>query len=409
MTADAGHTSGPLDRFFLHVGSTTGFVLDFDGPPPDHERLTARVLHRAAALPALHLLAPGPGGRRWRPGAGPLHGDAHVPRPVVARAPGDLEADTDELLRRPLPAPPHPPWDLRLLDDPARHRFRVCYRVTHALQDGVGAAHAALALLADRTTPGPHAHHAARPTAKGALLATWAVARALRPGRAWDAWQAPPTRQTRWTYQDVPEPWVREAAAAHGVTVNDLCLAALAQALGRWHALHTAPHRPVPDLRVLVPMSLRQKHERHAPGNRLVAQFVRLPCSTPRFEDVLRDIHRQTLATRVTGQRDALRLAMRLSPSRPGKYVCQALIAGKRAPVIASTVVFPSDFTCAGARLRAASMFNDLYGGRLCYVSFTRAADVIRCGTYYDGALPHGHAISRLWRDALLRRVRPER
>lgn len=148
-------------------------------------------------------------------------------------------------------------------------------------------------------------------------------------------------------------------------------------------------------------MTLRQEHETHAPGNRLAAGHLTLPCSAAQFEQAVRDVHHQMSTARATRQRDVMRLAMRLIPARLGAHACNRFTAGEAAPVIASTVVFPRTFTCMGGRLRAASIFTDLSNDQVCYASFTRAAGVVRCGVIYDSALAQGHSVPGLWAAAM--------
>ncbi|WP_235192819.1 hypothetical protein [Streptomyces viridochromogenes] len=152
-----------------------------------------------------------------------------------------------------------------------------------------------------------------------------------------------------------------------------------------------------PDAHVLVPMSLRQDHERHAPGNRLAGLRLLLPSSAPHLSQAIHCVHRQTRRARITHQRDVSRMALWLLPSRLGEAACKLITSKAPCPLIASAITFPATFTCLGAQLFAASMFNDLYHERLSYISFTRAAGIIRCGMFYDSALPGAQAIPSLW------------
>ncbi|MEU0742909.1 wax ester/triacylglycerol synthase domain-containing protein [Streptomyces sp. NPDC006134] len=402
MTTRSAQTTGPVDRYFLRNGTACGFVLDFDGPAPPAERLAARVVRRAASHATLSSLPPPPGRYRWTSRQEPLRQDAHV-RHVACCDDGAMTEAVRTLLDQPLPRPPHPPWDVRLLHVPGRPGFRIVYRVHHALQDGVGAAHTLLALLADRAAEGPRPHRAAPPTVAGALLAGRSCLAVLRPAKGWDVLRRAPSQRTRWVCADVPEPRVRELARRYGVTVNDVCLAGLAGALGRWHGtLRTTPHpHPAPKLPVLLPMSFRQDHQRYAPGTLTTVHRLTLPCHLSGLEQALRPVHRQTRALRGHRVRDASRLALRLLPAALGHRAAGAVLGERAAPLIVSSVTLPAGFTCFDGTLSAASLISDLCGGRLGYLSFTRAAGVVRCGLVHDAALPGASAVPALWREAV--------
>ncbi|MGZ3113759.1 wax ester/triacylglycerol synthase domain-containing protein [Streptomyces sp. H62] len=393
-----------MDRLFVRQGTSAGFIMDFDGPAPDREKVAARVLDRAAGLPALNLLAPAPGDRQqwWRPVSGSLDRAVHFQEGVLL--PAGLDAATGALLRQPLPSDPHPPWDMWLLEDSARSRFRICYRVHHGVQDGVGAAHAVLALLGDQAVVGPYPHRPAVPGPRGALLAGRGFWGAVRAERRWAELQEPPSRHVLWLSQDVPEARVREAAVLRGVTVNDVCLAVFAQALKGWYRTHLAREEPCPDMFALMPMSVRQEHERHAPGNHVAGHRVTLPCSVSDLDEAVRRVHRQTDAVRAARTRDVFRLVIRILPSWLGEHASKAFTAKRSTPIVVSSVALPTSMTCMGVPLYAASMFGNLSNDRLFSVFFTRAAGVVRCGVLYDGAMPQAAALPGLWGATLHRR-----
>jgi diacylglycerol O-acyltransferase len=67
---------------------------------------------------------------------------------------------------------------------------------------------------------------------------------------------------------------VQRARRPHGVTVNDVCLAAIAGAL---RTLALARDEPPRTLKAMVPVSVRADDERGAPGNRISLVFIELP------------------------------------------------------------------------------------------------------------------------------------
>lgn len=433
----SGYPTGPLDHAFLalarHHQPTTGFFLDFEGPAPEPEALAARVLGRAADLPALNLLRPAGRARRWRPRTAGFDAAVHLHRRTGLTTPGALAAATDALLSHPLPGADQPPWDLWLLtggnaagaaddggddtaraadddaDDTARAAggggagewFRLGLRVHHAVQDGVGAAYSALALLGDEPAAGPHLYSARVPTPAGTLLAAADAVRQLRAygaPRTWPELRTSPAGRTAWAGCDVPVARLRALADAWGTSVNDVCLAGLAQALRAWH--RGGPARHCPELPVLVAMSTRGPGERYAPGNHVVGHRLVLPCGAQRLPEALARVRRQTDAVRRTRTRDARRLAVRVLPHRAGEWAMG--LVKNAVPIGVSSVTVTDHMRCFGARLTGASMFYDVHDGLLGYVSFTRAGGVVRCGVVYDVALPRAAQLPHHWQRALL-------
>lgn len=419
---------GPIDRAFLALARyhqpTTGFLLDFAGPVPERAALAERVVRRAAGLPALNLLRPVGRARSWRRRRTELAPEVHVRWRQGLRGAAELAAATDELLSRPLPGAEHPPWDVWVLGLDADAEagtgvgvdvgvrvgtgagsgagtstgvgFRVLLRVHHAVQDGVGAAHSALALFGDEPAAGPHLYPAGPPTVSGALLAAADAARQLRAyggPRDWPELRVSPTGRTGWVGRDVPLTRLRELADAAGTSVNDVALAGLAGALRDWHGGGAAAGRS--ELPVVVAMSTRGPAERYAPGNHVVGHRLVLPTSAGRLPDALAAVRRQTDAVRRTHTRDVRRLLVRMLPHRAGEL---AMTVVKNAvPIGASSVTVADTLHCLGAPLTGASMIYDVHDGLLGYVSFTRAAEVLRCGLVYDTALPRAAELPGLW------------
>ncbi|MEV5357015.1 wax ester/triacylglycerol synthase domain-containing protein [Streptomyces sp. NPDC052693] len=401
MSTHPAPVAGPVDRVFLETGTTCGYVLDFDGVAPHPERFAEHVLRRAASFTSLRLLPPPPGRHRWRMQSEPLSGGAHVRTRDCSTQPGGTTEATDALLNQALAGDPHPPWDVWLLHVPGRKAFRIVYRVHHALQDGASAAHVMLGLLSDQVTAGPRPHRAAAPTVRGALLAGQSFLTALRFDGTWPVLRATPAHRTHWIHADVSEARLREVAARHDATVNDVCLAGLACALGHWYRTVSGALPNPRELVVLVPMSVRKDSDRYAVGSRVTAHHVGLRLGLSDLGRAVRSVHEQTRALRPHRVRDASRLALGLLPPALGHRMAGVTLGRTAAPVLTSSITLPSRFTCLGGRLSAASLVCDLFGGRLCYISFTRAAGVLRCGIVADEALPEARALPGLWRDAV--------
>ena len=90
-----------------------------------------------------------------------------------------------------------------------------------------------------------------------------------------------------------------EAKRRSGVTLNDVCLAALAGALRRLAAVRGEQPRP---LRVMVPVSVRDDMERQALGNRISFAFIELPLTVRSPRERLRLINHATASFKSSGR-----------------------------------------------------------------------------------------------------------
>ncbi|WP_168220801.1 wax ester/triacylglycerol synthase domain-containing protein [Streptomyces sp. RFCAC02] len=372
--------------------------MDLPGTPPSPEALRTRTLERVGRLPALHQLAtPAP---RWGR-ATLLDGDLHIRVRDIAPGRAALDAAATELLRTPLPSGTAPMWDIWLLRAPGHDGYRLCFRVHHALQDGVGAAHTVTRLLADDPgTPGPHAHRPVPATLRGLTGLGRDLYGSLRRDRHWRMFGAPPAGDLAWACVDAADERLRLLAARWGGTVNDMFLSALARAFRAWHAARPTGGAPCADVTAVVPMSVRRKGEEHLPGNRLVFARVPLPCSQPGPAECVRRLVGRTGELRTSGQRE---LAGRLFawPPASATIAKQLALTTPRISLIASNVHLPHGIECFGSPVVAASMFTALPRGVLCYVSLTRTGGTARCTVVHDKALPGAAALPGLWLDAL--------
>src|SRR5258706_772792 len=74
---------------------------------------------------------------------------------------------------------------------------------------------------------------------------------------------------------DMPLPQIRKIRRALGGTLNDVILSVISGALRRW--LEARGESLGPDLRALVPISMRGAHDRNTFGNQISAVFCPLP------------------------------------------------------------------------------------------------------------------------------------
>jgi diacylglycerol O-acyltransferase / wax synthase len=199
-----------------------------------------------------------------------------------------------QLMSEPLSAD-RPPWILHLVTD-SNGQASIVARVHHGLADGMALAQVLLGLT-DRVTaaamppqlpgggrmrrPGPLRLAGGTLALLGRLL--------LRLGEpASDLRGSPQVRkQTAWT-PPIALPLVQAAAAQHGVTINDILLAATAGGLRQYLG------RSAESLRVLVPVDLRGGAAPVTLGNRLGLVFVRLPLTAATRQARVRAIAQQT-------------------------------------------------------------------------------------------------------------------
>jgi WS/DGAT/MGAT family acyltransferase len=250
----------------------------------------------------------GVGRARWLdvPGASLAH---HVRR---VRAPGgDIDAALE--VAEPDAAaqfdPARPPWTLTVVDGLDDGRAAVVLRFHHALTDGVGGVALADRVFDDARRPTRSAARAPAPPSPapsadpaavvGAALgmARQGIGAAVRPlstltaagrfGRSAARLLAPAPPGSpelagrsldRWLgVSERPLPAVRRAADAAGGTVNDVLLATVAGALA---AYHRQQGRPVPAVRVTMPINIRREGD-PAGGNRFVPVRFTLPVDDP--------------------------------------------------------------------------------------------------------------------------------
>jgi WS/DGAT/MGAT family acyltransferase len=279
---------------------------------PSPERLEATIDRAAAALPRLRQRIVGPplglGRPRWVDAGAPSLAH-HVRR---LRAPGEGLESVLELVEPDAAAafdPARPPWSLTIVDGLAGGQAAFVLRFHHAITDGVGGIQIAH-LLFDRARRPRRSAATAEPrdgppppglvgaAADGAArLARAALDAARRPG---DALAAPlrlgrsaaklmstggsgsPELEgrslDRWlATTERPLERLRQAAHATGGTVNDVLLAAVAGALA---AYHREQGRPVPAVRVTMPISIRRTGDPIG-GNHFVPARFTLPVDDP--------------------------------------------------------------------------------------------------------------------------------
>ncbi|MFJ9597921.1 wax ester/triacylglycerol synthase domain-containing protein [Streptomyces virginiae] len=352
-------------------------VLDFPVGSFTLDGVRARVAARSARLEALRLVTEPKAGSRLR--TAPPDIEVHV---TGRRVDGRLAAATDEVLRLPLPAGSLPGWDLHVLSCPVEGVQRVCFRIDHALLDGVGTAHLVAALLSDDPAPGPRPY---RPTAPGRASLDWVRTlpwRGLRPHETaplgcGSGPECPPTL----AYADLPDAVLREVAGERSVTVNDLYLAAVAGALRSWQQQRAGRVR---DVVVMMPMSVREAAATLVPGNAAVGAVVRLPCTLGTARERLDAVAGQAGRLKASGLRDSGWWAF----SRLPVGVLGRLHARAGLRMATSHIGLGDPYRVLGAPVRAAGIVALNTPGLLGYFSLTRTATTARISLLHDGTLP---------------------
>ncbi|MEU3607491.1 hypothetical protein AB0E83_18910 [Streptomyces sp. NPDC035033] len=385
-----------LDRAFALLPArglppmVVGHVLDFPAGAFTLDDLRARVAERAAGLEALNVVAVA-GARSWTRTAPPEVG-LHV---AGERVDGRLAGATDAVWGGPLPARPAPGWDLRMLTCRDERVQRVCFRVDHAVVDGVGTAHLVAALLADEPVVGPYPY---RPPAAGRAPLAWLGASPLGKPPAHEVVPAgcdtARSGRVATAYEDVPDGELRAVAARWGVGVNDVYLTAVTGALA---AFQRRQGGRVGDLRVVMPMSVRVQEARLAPGNAALPAMLRLPCTVAGPGERLESVVGQTLAHKGSGLRESgWRTLLRLPP----RFLRRAV---ERADyrLAASHIHINGTYRVLGAPPLATSVFGLNSPGMLGYFSLTRAMDTARFTVVHDQAHAVAAELPGLWVEAL--------
>jgi diacylglycerol O-acyltransferase / wax synthase len=255
----------------------------------------------------------------------------------------DAEEVATEVLAHGLP-PDRPPWQLWLVDG-ADGKSSIVTAVHHSLVDGVSGVQLLERLLSgvprEGEPPGAHRPPPERPPPRYQLLAREIRqrARALaevgaglgRPSHVaraavalvWrslhpavdiglNPWHVGSTRSLAAATVDLDS--LRRIRRAHGVTLNDVVLAAVTGALRQLLVQRGIDPDLARDVRAMVPVSTLRAGEQAVSGNRVALLLTPLPVDEP---DPLRRLRRVAIATRElkqqSGQREAGELMVQLS------------------------------------------------------------------------------------------------
>ncbi len=258
-----------------------------------------------------------------------------------------------------------PLWELWLVEGLADDRFAVLSKTHHALVDGISGVDIATILFDTSADPMPVAppdhEWVPRPLPTQAqLLADALLERATVPGEitrgvraalrgprqvatriggaltsmgalAWAGLQSAPEspfnvrigphRRFTWVLGDLDE--FKAVKNSIGGTVNDVVLAAVAGALGRYMRLHGHPTEDVV-LKAMVPVSVRADVERGALGNRVAAMWAPLPVGLTDPVQRLLEIGHAMEAIKDSGQAVGAQVLTQLTGFAPPTIMAQA-------------------------------------------------------------------------------------
>jgi hypothetical protein len=311
--------------------------------------------------------------RRWlRRAVWEEPGEIAIERHVTwAAPPGELRADRrallDECLGAPLD-PSIPPWEIRLLPAGADPRvFTLAVKVHHVLIDGMAGVALLERLLGAAPAPTPQRARPATPRRRRPLSLR-AMLRFVRSQFAGE----PRTplhgdvgpRRHHELEQDAEA--FDAAAARLGGTRNDLILATVSGAIGRWLSRRSAGAAPA-SLRAFCPVSLRAPGDGTGFGNQIAPWLVPLPIVEPDLAVRVAQVRATTRAMKRSGaQRGGDGMARVIEWLGPWVAKLGMTIAARRRAwgIVVTNVRGPRSVDLLGARLTRLVAFAPLFPGQ---------------------------------------------
>ena len=363
-----------LDSSFLHLERDSAHMhvagcMVFEGEPPSYEELAEQISSRLHLVPRyrqrLAFVPFGQGRPVWVDD--PHFNIAfHVRHTALPGPGGDVQLKRlagrvfSQALDRSRPL-----WEIWLVEGLADDRFALLSKTHHALVDGVSGVDIATVLFDTSPDPMPVAppdhEWVARPLPTGAqLLADALLERTTVPseivrgvratlrgprhvaeriGRALGGMSAmaraglqaaPPSplnvrigphRRFTWVRGDLQE--FKAIKNALGGTVNDVVLAVVTGALGRYLRMHGEATDELV-LRAMVPISIRADVERGALGNRVAAMWAPLPIGVTDPTQRLLRISRDMDGVKESGQAVGAQVLTQLTGFAPPTIMAQA-------------------------------------------------------------------------------------
>jgi WS/DGAT/MGAT family acyltransferase len=363
-----------LDSSFLHLERDSSHMhvaacMVFHGAAPSYEELLAQIESRLHLVPRY----------RQRLGFVPMNQGRpvwvddphfklgfHVRHTALPRPGGneELKRLAGRVFSQPL-ARDRPLWELWLVEGLADNRFALLSKTHHALVDGISGVDIATVLFDASAEPMPVAppehQWVPRPLPSAAqLLADALLERTIAPreivrgvraalrgpraiatragsalvgvgAMAWAGLRAAPPspfnvrigphRRFTWVRADLGQ--FKAIKNSLGGTVNDVVLAVVTGALGRYMRMHGHATEGI-ELRAMVPVSVRADIERGALGNRVAAVWAPLPVGVLDPIERLQTLSREMQIVKDSGQAVAAEALTALSGFAPPTIMSQA-------------------------------------------------------------------------------------
>jgi diacylglycerol O-acyltransferase / wax synthase len=363
-----------LDSSFLHLERDSAHMhvaacAVFDGRPPSHEQLLEALGSRLHLVPRyrqrLAAVPMGQGRPVWVDD--PHFNAAYHVRHTALPSPGtedQLMRMTGRVFSQALDRS-RPLWEVWLVEGLAGDRFALLSKTHHALVDGVSGVDILTVLfdaspepmpvappehewtprplpsraqlladaLLERSTVPAEMARGLRAVLRGPRAVAGRVARSagalgefaltgLQPAPS-TLFNVPigPHRRFTWVRGDLDE--FKAVKNSLGGTVNDVVVAAVSGALGRYMRLHGEATDDV-HLRAMIPVSVRADVERGALGNRVAAMWAPLPVGVSDPVERLRTVSAAMQELKESGQAVGARVLTQLSGFAPPTIISQA-------------------------------------------------------------------------------------
>ncbi|MDQ2588977.1 wax ester/triacylglycerol synthase domain-containing protein [Saccharothrix yanglingensis] len=364
-----------------------GLVFRVSGPCPSVDAVRERVASRLHRLPPMtERLVPGEVAR-WEPVLD-FDVDHHVrvlPRQEGVATAREVFADSFD--------PTRPPWCLWISDN-GSGTWDVYYLVHHGRQDAGGAVRTVEALLGD----GEPATWRRTGDRRRSWSRGWPGAVSLLPDLLRTRLPAEPA--PRWSGGDervlglgsVPVEDLKRVSRRSGASVNQVHLAAMAEALAGWLP-------PVPGRQVCLPVETRRDGEPHDDfANRIGLMRAVLPCGgdvTP--AERLRAVVASASRTRVERHRRAWRDLADNAPGRVAGRVLQLITDPSRVGVTVAAVRIPELSALMGGQVLGVTAIPWLPPGHTCFASLISYGDRARLSVLVPEGAPDPAELIRLW------------